>query len=90
MSIAVIKTGGKQYKVSEGDTIKIEKIAEPTDKEKTLEFDDILNGKKVKASFVSEVKMPKVTVYKFKSKKRYERTQGHRQTMVQIKVENIG
>ena len=85
--IAVIKTGGKQYKVEEGSVIKVEKIV---GKEKdSLEFDDILNGKKVKASIVSEFKAPKVVVFKFKAKKHYQRTMGHRQTMTQIKIEKI-
>lgn len=88
MSIAVIKTGGKQYKVKVGDIIKVEKIAD-LEKKKTIEFADILNDKKVNASFISEIKDPKVRVYKFKSKKRYQRSNGHRQSLMQIKIENI-
>ena len=85
--IAVIKTGGKQYKVEEGDVIKVEKIL---GKEKDiLEFDDILNGKKVKASIVAEFKAPKVIVFKFKAKKHYQRTMGHRQSLTQIKIDKI-
>ena len=85
--IAVIKTGGKQYKVEEGSVIKVEKIV---GKEKDiLDFDDILNGKKVKASIVKEFKAPKIVVFKFKAKKHYQRTMGHRQEMTEIKIENI-
>lgn len=85
--IAVICTGGKQYKVKEGDVVKVEKIA---GKEKDiLEFDDILNGKKVKAILISEFKAPKVVVFKFKAKKHYQRTMGHRQTMSEIRIDKI-
>lgn len=87
MSLAVIKTGGKQYKVRVGDMLKVEKL---TGKEaEVLEFADLLDGKKVKAKIVSEGKGDKVRIYKFKNKTGYHRTTGHRQTFTQIKIESI-
>lgn len=83
--IAIIKTGGKQYKVSTGDTIKVEKLTG----DKKLDFVDLLNGKKVTAEIVGEGKSKKVVVYKFKSKKRYQRTIGHRQNFSEIKILSI-
>jgi len=83
--IAVIKTGGKQYKVKEGDIIKVEKLPEG----KKLEFADILNGKKVTASITSQEKSPKVIILKFRPKKNYKKTNGHRQTLSTIKIEKI-
>lgn len=86
MSIAVIKTGGKQYKVQMGDVIKIEKIVS---KDQTVEFSDILGNHKVKASIVAEGKQKKVRILKFHPKKRYRRVRGHRQSFTQIKIESI-
>lgn len=83
--IAIIKTGGKQYKVQVGDIIKIEKIAA----EGKVELDDILGGKKVTATIVEQGKSPKVQVLKFHAKKRYQRTKGHRQAFTKIKIEAI-
>lgn len=82
---AIIKTGGKQYKVDVGDTLKIEKIKA----EKKVEFDDIYSGKKVSASIVSQGRHPKVKIFKFKPKKRYQRTRGHVQKYTQIRIESI-
>lgn len=84
---AVIKTGGKQYKVQSGDTLKVEKIeAAPGEK---VEFEDIFDGKKVQAEIVEEIKLPKVNVVKFHAKKRYERHVGHRQINTVIKIGEI-
>jgi large subunit ribosomal protein L21 len=83
--IAVIKTGGKQYKVAEGDVIKVEKL-EKADK---LEFDDLLGGKKVTATLVGDGRHPKVRVLKFHPKKRYKRVNGHIQGFTEIKIESI-
>jgi large subunit ribosomal protein L21 len=88
MTIAVIKTGGKQYKVSVGDILNIELVDEK--KDKSLEFDDMLNGKKVKATVVEElVKGPKVKIFKYKNKTRYRKTTGHRQKYTQVKIDKI-
>jgi large subunit ribosomal protein L21 len=88
MTIAVIKTGGKQYKVSVGDILNIELIEEK--KDKTLEFQDLLNGKKVAATVLEEeVKGEKVRIFKYKAKTRYRKTTGHRQKYTQIKIDKI-
>lgn len=84
-NIAVIKTGGKQYKIKIGDIIKVEKIGD----DKKIEFTDILGGKKVVASLVEQGKSKKVEVLKFHAKKRYQRTRGHRQFFTKIKIEAI-
>jgi large subunit ribosomal protein L21 len=87
MTLAVIKSGGKQYKVEEGTIVKLEKL-EKNDGEK-VEFDDILNGKKVVGSVMETAKGDKVRVFKYKNKTGYKKTQGHRQTFTKIKVESI-
>ena len=84
MAIAVIKTGGKQYKVQENDIIKVEKLSK-----KKVEFTDLLNGKKVIATVTSQGKHPKVKIFKFHPKKRYKRTKGHSQQYSVIKIESI-
>lgn len=82
--IAIIKTGGKQYKVAVGDTIKVEKLSG-----EKLEFTDLLNGKKVTAEVIGQGRHPKVEIVKFKAKKRYHKTQGHHQQFSEIKIINI-
>jgi len=85
-TFAVIKSGGKQYKVKIGDIIKLEKLS--GDK-KTVEFEDILFGKRVKAIILSQGKLPKVRVLKFHRRKRYKRNKGHRQQFSEVKIESI-
>lgn len=82
---AIIKTGGKQYKVAVGDTIKVEKLEE----EQKIEFTDLLFSKKVSADIVGNGKRAKVIVFKQHPKKRYSRTNGHRQTYTEIKISAI-
>ncbi len=103
MTIAIIKTGGKQYKVKVGDKIDVEKILikketstkDLKNKKSTksdnhiIELDDILNGKKVKAEVIKEGKDKKITVIKFRPKKRYMRTRGHRQNYSKIEIKEI-
>ena len=86
MDFAIIKTGGKQYKVKVGDIIKIEKL--PDDK-KSVGFDDILVGKKVKGIILAQKRYPKVRILKFHRRKRYLRNLGHRQPYSEIKIESI-
>jgi large subunit ribosomal protein L21 len=96
---AVIKTGGKQYRVSPGETIRIEKAAHENG---TLEFSDIvavsgeegkfeqeLGGAKVLAEVVSEGRGDKILVFHFKRKKQYKKMQGHRQSFVEVKIKEI-
>ena len=99
---AIIKTGGKQYKVSEGDSIVIEKL--DVDEGATVEFDQVLtvvdgddvkigrpivDGAKVSATVEKNGKGPKIHVFKYKSKKNYRRRQGHRQPFTRVKIEKI-
>jgi len=97
---AVIATGGKQYKVSEGDIITIEKLGVKADEKVT--FDQVIavsdNGLKVgddvanatvEASVVKEGRGKKVIVYKYKRKSGYHKKNGHRQSYTQVKIEKI-
>ena len=97
---AVIRTGGKQYRVAPGDVIKVEKLAPEGDE---LQFDDILavssDGKiapagdaKVSARVLGEGRGEKILVFHYKRKKQYKKLQGHRQpfTAVQITEINVG
>ncbi|MDU5508539.1 50S ribosomal protein L21 [Finegoldia magna] len=98
---AIIKTGGKQYKVSEGDVIKVEKIeAKAGDK---IEFDQVLmvagddvkvgspvvEGAKVSAEVLDQKKDKKIVIFKFKAKKNYRKKKGHRQPYTLVKIEKI-
>ena len=98
---AIIKTGGKQYKVSEGDIIKVERIeAEAGDK---IEFDQVLmvagddvkvgspvvEGAKVSAEVLDQKKDKKIVIFKFKAKKNYRKKKGHRQPYTLVKIEKI-
>ncbi len=98
--IAVIKTGGKQYKVQVGETIKIEKLEAKNGS--TVKLDTLLIangekleighpslGEKVEAEVLETAKAKKVTVVKYKSKIRYKRTIGHRQQFTAIKISSI-
>lgn len=85
-NFGIIKTGGKQYKVKVGDVLRVEKLSS---KDKKLQFDDILSGKKVTAKVVAEGKMPKLRILKFHPKKRYKKVFGARQHFSQIKIMEI-
>ena len=87
MDFAIIRTGGKQYKVKVGDQLKVEKIAAAPQKE--IVFEDLLSGKKVSASIISAGKLPKVRIFKFRPKKRYKRNLGHRQPYSEILIKEI-
>ena len=98
--IAVIKTGGKQYKVKVGDTIKVEKLeVENGQKVKLdtllivdgdkLELGQPSLGEKVEAEALETAKGKKVTVVKYKNKTRYKKTVGHRQKFTALKVLKI-
>jgi len=96
---AVIRTGGKQYLVSPGEKLKIETTAHENG---NIEFSDILavsgeegkfesdlTGAKVLASVVAEGRGDKILVFKLKRKKQYKKMQGHRQSFVEIKINEI-
>jgi large subunit ribosomal protein L21 len=97
---AIIATGGKQYKVSEGDEIRVEKLG--AEAGETVTFDQVLavsndglkvgddvKGATVTASVVENGKGKKVIVYKYKSKTGYHKKNGHRQQYTQVKIEKI-
>ena len=99
---AVIETGGKQYRVQEGDVITVEKLdAKAGDK---VTFDKVLvlsDGKELKvgtpyldagvtASVVENGKGKKVIIFKYKAKKDYRKKQGHRQPYTMVKIESLG
>ena len=96
---AIIATGGKQYRVAEGDSIKIERI--DAEVGSAVTFDQVLavnNGIKVgsdvanasvEASVVKEGRGKKVIVYKYKRKTGYHKKNGHRQAFTQVKIEKI-
>lgn len=99
---AVIATGGKQYKVREGETLRIEKI--PGEIGADVSFDKILmfsDGENVKIGqpvlddvavnghIVSQEKAKKIIVFKYKRRKRYRRKQGHRQPFTAVRIDNI-
>jgi large subunit ribosomal protein L21 len=95
---AVIRTGGKQYRVAPGDVVKIESVA--ADK-KTLEFSDVLafsgdasslakpSSAKVTAEVVSHGRGDKVLVFHLKRKKQYKKLQGHRQNFTEVRIKAI-
>jgi large subunit ribosomal protein L21 len=98
---AVIRAGGKQHKVAEGDVIQIEKVAEDSG---TIEFEPILlvddkgnttsspsdlAGAKVSAEILGLEKGVKIKVFKYKNKTRYRRTTGHRQKYTAIRIAGI-
>ena len=102
MSYAVIKTGGKQYRVQEGQTLLVERLGD--DVGATLElqpllvagdgdaaFDgDALRGAVVRAEVVAHERGPKLRVFKFKPKRGYRRRTGHRQELTRIRITGIG
>lgn len=84
MNIAIIKTGGKQYKVKKDDILDVELLdAKEGDK---LDLDDLLDGKKVKAEVLGSKKGIKISNLKFKNKTRYMKKIGHRQKYSIIKI----
>ncbi|MBP1737171.1 MAG: rplU [Oscillospiraceae bacterium] len=99
---AIIETGGKQYKVAEGDVVYIEKL--PVDSGDTVKFDRVLavldgekatfgapvvSGATVEASVVKNGRGKKVLVFKYKAKKNYRRRQGHRQPYTKIEITKV-
>ncbi|MBI3457854.1 MAG: 50S ribosomal protein L21 [Candidatus Rokubacteria bacterium] len=99
---AVIVSGGKQYRVREGDVVRVERL--PAEQGATVEFDDIaylrdnggpvversaLAGARVLGQVVSIGRAPKVVVLKFKRRKNYTRRQGHRQGYTAVRITRI-
>lgn len=99
---AIIKTGGKQYKVSEGDLVRVEKLAYEVGE--TVDFDQVLlvsdngelkvgsplvKGAKVSATVEDQNKDKKIVVFKYKPKKQYRKKHGHRQPYTLVKIDSI-
>ena len=95
---AIIATGGKQYKVSEGDVVRVEKLGAEADAKFT--FDQVLyvdgkvgnptvEGASVEATVVGDGKAKKVVVYKYKRKTGYHKKNGHRQQYTEVKIDKI-
>ena len=99
---AIIVTGGKQYKVTEGDVLYVEKL--PNEAGDTVTFDQVLavidgdkatfgqpavSGASVQANGVKNGKGKKVIVFKYKPKKNYKRKQGHRQPYTKIEITKV-
>ncbi len=99
---AIIETGGKQYRVQQGDTIFVEKLALEADQ--SIDFDALLiggedgsvtigkpivEGAKVSAKVIGQVKGEKIIIFKYKSKKTYRRKQGHRQPYTKLEITGI-
>jgi len=101
---AIIKTGGKQYIVRPGDKIKVEKLAVPQENEVVFDHVLLVAGDKpeetligapyikeytVRGKILGQGKRKKIIVYKYKSKKRYHKKQGHRQLYTEVEIISI-
>jgi large subunit ribosomal protein L21 len=98
---AIVKTGGKQYKVAEGDVIEVEKLDGAPGDPVTLSAILLVDGDRlvadaaalasvsVTAELVAHTKGPKIRIHKFKNKTGYHKRQGHRQPLTRVKVTGI-
>jgi large subunit ribosomal protein L21 len=99
---AIVETGGKQYRVAEGDVIEVEKLAVPEGETVTLsrvlmvgDGEDarvgkpVIEGASVEARVVDQGRGPKLIVFKYKAKERYRRKLGHRQSITRLRIERI-
>jgi large subunit ribosomal protein L21 len=99
---AVIQTGGKQYRVKSGEQVKVELL--PADVGATISFDQVLmlgegdaarvgapfvSGAKVKATVVAQGRGEKVRIFKMRRRKHYAKTQGHRQSFTEVRIDEI-
>jgi large subunit ribosomal protein L21 len=100
MAYAIVKTGGKQYRVEEGQKLLVERL--PADEGSTVDLepilfrssDTVLDAKglkkvKVQAKVIGHERGPKIRVFKFKPKRGYKRTTGHRQELTRIEVTKV-
>jgi len=94
---AIVESGGKQYRVAPGDVIRVEKLAGDVGAEVELpvkaafpEGSDVISGGAVRATILGNGRADKVLVFKFKRKKQYKRTTGHRQAYTELKIGNFG
>jgi large subunit ribosomal protein L21 len=98
---AVIRTGGKQYRVAPGDVVKIEKLELPEAEAPNVVFSDVLAvsgepgtlvkpaGATVTAEVVSDGRHAKILVFHLKRKKQYKKLQGHRQSFTEVRIKSI-
>jgi large subunit ribosomal protein L21 len=98
---AVIKTGGKQYRVTEGDSLRVEKL--PGEVGHDITFEEVLmiggdkvaigkplvKGAKVTAQIVAQDRAKKIIVFKFRRRKNYRRKRGHRQPFTELKITGV-
>ncbi len=102
MTYAIVETGGKQYRVQEGDTLRVEKLA--AGEGESVVFDKVLaisrdgkvtvgapyvEGAKVTAKVAKQGKGPKIIVFKYRNKTNYRRKTGHRQPFTAVTIESI-
>jgi large subunit ribosomal protein L21 len=103
MAYAIIRTGGKQYRVSPGDVVRIPPLVGKNEGD-TVEFDEILvagdddgvrigapvvDGARVSGTVIKNGRGPKIIVFKFKRRKQFKRTKGHRQGFTAVKIDSI-
>ncbi|MFN0117542.1 MAG: 50S ribosomal protein L21 [Elusimicrobiota bacterium] len=101
-SYAIVQTGGKQYRVAEGETLRVEKLEAKAGEEvkisdvlfaksdsKILTGRPLISGASVTAEVVRQFRAPKIIVYKERQKKVYKKTQGHRQWLTELRVKQI-
>ena len=102
MSYAIIRSGGKQFRVAEGETVRVPSLNEEAGK--TVEFDVLVvggdnetrvgsptvGGARVAGTVVEHGRGDKIIVFKKKRRKQYKRTQGHRQNYTAVKIDSIG
>ncbi len=99
---AIVKTGGKQYKVAPGDILNVEKLAVEPGEKVELDAICIVDGEKVEADpakaaatkvmavVLEQFKGEKQLVFKFKKRKNYKKMRGHRQQLTKIQIESVG
>lgn len=102
MSIAIIRTGGKQFRVEPGATVRVPSLSDDvgasielevlatTDGKETRVGASLVEGAKATATVVGHERGPKIIVFKKKRRKHYKRTKGHRQGHTTLKIESIG
>jgi large subunit ribosomal protein L21 len=103
MAYAIIRTGGKQFRVSPGDIIRVPSLADKSEGD-TVSFADVLvagddngvrvgtpalSGASVTGTVLEHGRAPKIIVFKFKRRKQYKRKQGHRQGFTAVKIDSI-
>jgi large subunit ribosomal protein L21 len=99
---AIVRSGGKQYRVAEGDTVYVERLSAPAGESVTL--DEVLlvggdgavrvgtprvTGASVLGTVLAQVRDAKVRVFKYKKRKHYRRTRGHRQSLTAVRIEKV-